>query len=170
MKAVEDTTLTQKLDLLSKEATVSPYHFNKDWIINKGWIVIPVEKGRHLEEGEARNLAQAIQSKGQKYCYAAATEDLGQAHRFHIITASEAGLLEFSDTCAGLNFSLTGEDLSFMIIFTSEDYNLYAGSQEFLEQALGCDISTALKAFQETASDDWWEGRLMKVYMRYWSS
>ncbi len=79
------------------------------------------------------------------------------------------GLLGFSHECAGLNFILVPADLAFALLFTSEDYNLYAGPRNFVECALGTSIASAGSAFQIYADDPWWQGRLLDLH-RYYDS
>jgi len=167
IQAISDPKIVQKLASMIEGMVDKPWHLNSDWIAMKKWVAVPVEKGRHFEEGEAEATAQALQAMGCEECFAIATEPMGEYPHCYRVPATKEGLLDFSSECASLNFVLTPEEQSFAILCTSEDYNVVAGPLAFVERVLGADIQTARRKFLEVASDEWWEGRLLEVARRY---
>lgn len=167
IQALSDTIMIQRLESMIEGLIDKPSHLNTDSIAKKRWVAVPVEKGRHFEEDEVEIISRAIQVLGYTECFAIATELIGEYPRCYRIPMTKEGLIDFSQECAGLNFILVPEDLSFAILCTSEDYNIFAGPLRFVESALGVDLSTARMKFREVASDAWWKGRLLEVANKY---
>lgn len=146
-----------------------PWHLRGDILVQRSWVAVPVEKGPHIEPDAAQRIATTIGQHTNAACYALATEPLGTGPSAYEVQATEDGLLGFSHECAGLNFILVPADLAFALLFTSEDYNLYAGPKNFVEGVLGTSTTSARSAFQAYADDPWWQGRLLDVH-RYYES
>jgi hypothetical protein len=127
---------------------------NLDWVRVQRWTVVPTHRGRHFEADEAARTALAVQHLGAGQIYAICTDGPGVCNYF-ILLPTSAGLTAFDRQGAGRNFLLTSEDLSYVILCTSEDYNLYAGPQGFVEECLGTDVQTARQRFREGATDPW---------------
>jgi hypothetical protein len=151
----------------AKRLVAGPWDLDTEQIARAGWVAVPAEKGRHVEEEEAPALARAMRDAGHEYVYAVATEPMGEHPSAYRVGATAAGLLKFSDECFGLNFVLVPADASFAVLCTTEDYNLYAGPADFVRRALGTEIEAARAAFREYASHEWWEGHMLEVARRY---
>jgi hypothetical protein len=167
IQAVANADVVRQLEAMAAQVFDEPWHLRAAWIIDRGWIVVPVEKGRHFEEDDAARTARAMRGFGYEQCYAVATEPMDDDPHAYSVPATRDGLIDFSRTTAGLNFILIPQDLSFAVLCTSEDYNLYAGSRDFVELALGTDVDSARAQFREIAADEWWQGRLLQVSERY---
>jgi hypothetical protein len=167
IKVVSDPSLIHKLESKLEHVVEKPWHLKEDWIRKNNWAAVPVEKGRHFEEAEAEATSHALRTIGCTECSAIATEPLGESPNCYRIAATKEGLLAFSRECAGLNFALIDENLSFIILCTSEDYNIVAGPSSFVESVLGLDLNTARKRFRDFASDAIWEGQLLATAERY---
>lgn len=167
IQAVSDPHMLQKLAAMIADVTDPPWHLKPEWIVKQGWVAVPVEKGRHFEANEAETVSQALQALGCTECLAIATEPMGEYPHCYRVPCTKEGLLDFSHACAGTNFVLIPEDLSWAILCTSEDYNVFAGPLALVESALGTDISTALARFRAVAADAWWESRLLEVLKKY---
>lgn len=167
IQAVSDPKIIQRLQSTIERLVKKPWHLNTDWIADKKWVAVPVEKGRHFEEEEAKTISHTLLLFGYTECFAIATEPMGNYPRCYLVPPTKEGLIDFSKECAGLNFVLIPENLSFAILCTSENYNIFAGPSDFVEKAVGTDIATARIKFREVASDEWWEGRLLKVARKY---
>jgi len=146
-----------------------PWHLRGETLARRSWVAVPVEKGRHIEPEDTPRIATAIAQYTSAACYALATEPLGAGPTAYEVPATEDGLLDFSHECAGLNFILVPADLTFALLFTSEDYKLYAGPRHFVESVLGASIAAARSAFHIYADDSWWQGRLLDLH-RYYDS
>lgn len=166
-RPVIDQQLIDRLDRLVAPLLERPWQLRGDALARRSWVAVPVEKGRHVEPEAAQRIATAIRQQTSAACYALATEPVGTQPRAFEVPATEDGLLGFSHECAGLNFVLVPADLTFALLFTSEDYNLYAGPTRFVECALGVSIASARSAFQRYADDPWWQGRLLDLHRRY---
>jgi len=162
-----DAAEVQRVKAQVNDLVDAPWHLKTEALARRGWIAVPAEKARHLTEAEARALARTLREDGLEHCYAFATEQTGIHTSVYRVEASVAGLLKFSGECAGLNFIVVPADVSCAVLCTTEDYNVYAGTADFLRRALGTDIDAARTSFLEYASDEWWEGRLLEVAQRY---
>jgi hypothetical protein len=162
-----DQQLIERLAALVAPLLDHPWHLRADALAQRSWLAVPVEKGRHVEPESAQRIAAAIALQTSTACYALATEPTGTQPMAYQVPATDEGLLSFSHECAGLNFILVPTDLTFSLLFTSEDYNLFAGPSLFLERALGTTIASARSAFQRYANDSWWEGRLLALHRYY---
>lgn len=167
IQAVSDPELVQKLQASIEGLVDKPWNFNVQELARRHWLAVPSEKGRHFDDPEAENTAKAMQVLGCRECFAVATEPVGNYPHCYSVPATKEGLRDFSDECAGLNFVLVPGNETFAVLCTSEDYNIHAGPPHFVAQALGADIQTARTRFREFASDEWWQGRLLKVAERY---
>lgn len=167
-RAVTEQKVIERLEASITPLLDGPWHLRPEVLLaRQAWTATPVEKGHHVEPEDAARIAAAIQQETSAPCYALATEPTGSHPRCYEITASEEGLLSFSHECAGLNFILVPADLAFAILFTSEDYNVYAGTRRFVETALGTSLPEARAAFHQYADDPWWEDRMLEVHKRY---
>jgi hypothetical protein len=166
-RSVTDQKLIDRLETNIAPLLDGPWLLRGEALARRLWTAVPVEKGRHVEPKDAQRLASAIRQETPTPCYALATEPTGEQPRAYEVVASENGLLDFSHECAGLNFILVPLNLAFALLFTSEDYNVYAGPRRFVEAALGTSIRNARAAFHQYAADPWWKGRLLKVHQQY---
>jgi hypothetical protein len=166
-RPVTDQKLIDRLETSIAPLLDGSWHFHGETLSRRSWTAVPVEKGRHVEPEDAERISLVIQQETPAPCYALAMEPTGDQPRAYEVTASKDGLLGFSHECAGLNFILVPLDLSFALLFTSEDYNVYAGQKRFVEAVLGTSLPEARAAFHQYADDPWWKGRLLEVYKRY---
>lgn len=168
-RTVTDQKLIDRLETSIALLVEGPWHLRAEQLRQRSWVAMPVAKGRHIEPEDAERLAAVIQRETSAPCYALATEPAGGQPRCYEVVASMDGLLKFSQECAGLNFILIPLDLAFVLLFTSEDYNVYAGPRQFVEAVLGTSSPEARAAFLQYADDPWWKGRLLEVHRRYLS-
>lgn len=164
---VTDLKLIALLEAAVTPLLDGPWHLRVEELARRSWAAVPVEKGRHIEPDAAEPLAAALQQQTSGPCYAVATEPTGQQPRCYLVGTSAEALLSFSHECAGLNFILVPRELGFALLFTSEDYNVYAGPRQFLEAVVAQPLKEARSAFEQYADDPWWEGRLLQVHERY---
>lgn len=167
IQAISDQKIIQRFQSAIERLVEKPWHLNPDWIANKKWIAVPMEKGRHFEEEEAKTISHALLFFGYTECFAIATEPMGDYPHCYLVPPTKEGLLDFSKECAGLNFILVPENMSFAILCTSENYNIFAGPSDFVEKAIGTNIAAARAKFREVASDEWWEGKLLEIAEKY---
>jgi len=168
-RPMTDQQLIDRLVGLVAPLFDQPWHLRGETLAQKAWVAVPVEKGRHIELEDAPRIAAAICRHTSAACYALATEPAGNEPMAYEVPVTENGLLDFSHECFGLNFILVPADLTFALLFTSEDYNLYAGPRNFVESVFGTSIAAAREAFRIYADDPWWQGRLLDVH-RYYDS
>src|SRR4051794_22033910 len=71
---IRDLSIARALQAHTADMLDGPFDLNMEWIKEHGWIVVPVEKGRHFDEAPAARAAQAMQHMGDQQCYAIATE------------------------------------------------------------------------------------------------
>lgn len=166
---ITDQQLIDRLAGLVAPLFDQPWDLRGETLVRKSWVAVPVERGRNIEVEDAPRIATAIRRHTSVACYAVATEPAGDEPMAYEVPVTEDGLLDFSHECFGLNFILMPADLTFALLFTSEDYNLYAGPKDFVESVLGTSIAAAREAFRIYADDPWWQGILLDVH-RYYDS
>lgn len=167
MQVISDNIFVESLHSKAERVVDRPWHLKTEWLREKDWTAVPVEKGRHFEEPDAESVSGALRAIGCAECYAVATESMGEYPSAYRLAPTKEDLLAFSDECAGLNFVLIDKGPSFAILCTSEDYNVVAGPPDFVTTALGMSVEAAREAFRDFASDEWWEGRLLLVAEKY---
>jgi hypothetical protein len=169
LKEVTNSILLQKFSLFVKDFIEEEgWYLRPEAVKSRGWEIVPVEKGRHLEPAEIAILVKGLVKHGYRKCYAPMfIEKIGDDPDCLEVPVTEEGLDEFSRKLAGINIPLISEDCSFILLFTSEEWNLYAGQKSFIEDVLGKTIKEARAEFDEFASDLYWEGRLEKLANRY---
>ena len=164
---VRETQLIEAIDSRLGGLIDPPWHLHLPACQARGWQVVPREKGRHFEEAEAALLVAAALKTNVSRCFARATEPTGELTGCYQFAPLMSGFLAFTDECATLNFAIVPEPFSFLVLCTSEDYNLYAAPLELLEVMLGSNIPDARAKFRAYADDPWWKGRLLAVAKRY---
>jgi len=122
--------------------------FNTEWLMEKGWIVVPVEDVGHFSPEQRDSLVTALNLSGYKDGIAVATEQLGDAPACYRLEISETDLEEFNRECGLFRFLLTNEDRCWAISCT-ESYNLFAGPSELVEAMLGTSIKDAWQRYWE---------------------
>ena len=167
LQPVNDQVLGAELEAAIDAAIERPWHIRPEFAARKNWLVVPVEKGRHFEPDDADRVARAMRSAGASSCFGVATEPTGPDPCCYAVPPSAAALLEFSDIFAGLNAALLPRDVAWLVLCTTEDYNLYAGPEAFVSACLETTVDRARAAFAKVAADPWWEGRLLTVARRY---
>jgi len=167
IQPITDPDEVQRIQSLIEDVIDKPGHFKMERLVNKGWVVVPVESHSHFNEIGAEQLSQAMRSSGYEECFAIATEPLLDFPACFRVNTSKEGLMDFSWKCSHFNFVLIPEDRGVGVLCTVYDYFLVGGKGEFVRKAVGGSIKAAREEFNELASDDWWEGRLLEVARRY---
>jgi hypothetical protein len=80
MKAITETREIEKYKKLVAEMMLADEYeeceFRRDWIVQRGWKVVPVEDGNHFRTWEIVTVIPALQNAGYYNCVAVATEPL----------------------------------------------------------------------------------------------
>ncbi|REJ97675.1 MAG: hypothetical protein DWQ35_01430 [Planctomycetota bacterium] len=147
---------TEMHDLKNKISSIvdSNFRLDADYIQSQQWSAVPVESGSHFDDADMNRLASAIGKSGAQRLNAFLLENIRDVPEHLVLEASVDGLQEFNRTCAHFNFAICPDDLSFLVICTTYDYFVIAGSRDFVESALGTAISTARDRFDDFASDE----------------
>jgi hypothetical protein len=164
---ITDPKEVHRLEFMLQDIIDYPGHIKVDWLIKNEWVAVPVESASHFNKSDAEAISHALQTINCKYCFAVATEPLANFTRCFQVPTTSKSLLAFSWECSHFNFVLIPEHRSFAILCTVYDYYIVAGSTKFVKQAVGGNIETARAKFNEFASDEFWEGRLLEVAQKY---
>lgn len=156
---------------LIEDIVDKPWHLNVQWLASHRWAAVPVESASHFDEKDAELISQAAASMGCSECLAVATEPLENSILCYRIPISQEGFLEFSRETTALNYVLSPEDRSFVVLCTSEDYYIVAGPREFVTKAVGTSIYKARQRFLKFGNDQFWpeseRTRLIAVGQKY---
>jgi hypothetical protein len=164
---VRDTRVIDAIDARLAGMLDPPWHLHLAACQARGWQVVPREKGRHFESNDAALVVAAAAKANTTRCYARAAEPTGEYPGCYQFAPLLGGFLAFADECATLNFAIVPDPFAFLVLCTSEDYNLYAAPVELLEILLGSNVPDARARFRAYAADPWWKGRLAAVAKRY---
>lgn len=150
MKAIMEVKAVEKYVKLAAEMMLTDeyyeFDFRPDWILQRGWKVVPVKNGNHFSNSEIDRIVSALRSAGYQDGIAVATEPMGLLPACFELAITPFDLQEFNENCGLLRFLLTEETRSWAIS-CSEFYNLFAGEQFILEAMLGIPIEEARKRF-----------------------
>jgi hypothetical protein len=164
LKPLVDAALVDSLRAKFAEFIDEAFIIKPAELKRRRWFAVPEEKGRHIEPEAAPRLALAMAHSGVPPFFALATEPTGTEPSAFLVEASAASLSAFSYECAGVNFLITSGEVGFVLLFTSEDYNMYLGPRAFVAKALGTSIAEGMQSFLAYADCPTWGGRLMEVY------
>jgi hypothetical protein len=153
---VTDAASLQKARALLDGIVKNRHDLHVEWLANKAWVAVPVESASHFDGDDARRLAAALAEANIQECFAVATEELKGSHICYRVPATVDGLLAFSWECGSFNFALVSHDRSFVVLCTSDDYFLVAGSMAFVSRAVGGDLARARASFEQFAQDASW--------------
>lgn len=81
MKAITEPRAVEKYKRLAGEMMLPDEYreseFRPEWIVQRGWKVVPVEDGNHFRPWEIDRIVPALQEAGYHDCVAVATEPMG---------------------------------------------------------------------------------------------
>jgi hypothetical protein len=112
------------------------------------WVAVPTQNSCHLNKGDRERLAVTYADVRQDAIWAVAMEELLQEPRVYRVRATEEGFAEFSYRCGLFNYALCSQDLSSLVICTTDDYTVYAGSPEFVGRATGGSVQEMFEGFR----------------------
>jgi hypothetical protein len=123
------------------------YDFNSEWILERGWCVVPVEDRGHFADEEIRRIASALNAAGFTSCFAIGAPELpAEFANAYELSISEEDFEAFNAEFGVLRVLLTETDLSWAIS-CNEWFNLFAGPERLVEQMLGASIDGARRDF-----------------------
>ena len=150
MKLILEPQAVEKYTALAAEMMLPDEYeeckFRPDWILRRGWKVVPVEDGNHFRPWEIDRIIPALLNAGHHECRAIATEPLEPFPSCFQLAISPADFLTFNSECGLFRFLLTDETRSWAIS-CNELYNLFAGERSLVEAMLGTTIEEARKRF-----------------------
>jgi hypothetical protein len=117
-------------------------------LIRRGdWVAVPTQNSCHLSQYDCERLVEAYRSVGQEAVWAVALEDLGPESLVYRVETTEEGLWEFSHKCGLFNYTLCSRDMSSLVVCTTGDYSVYAGSPQFVGRATGGSLQEVFERF-----------------------
>jgi hypothetical protein len=150
MKVITEIRAVEKyMKLAAEMMSAEEYYefdFRPNWILQRGWKVVPVKNGNHFSDSEIDRIVPALHSAGYHHGIAVASEPMGLLPTCFELAMTPFDLQEFNEKCGRLRFLLTEETMSWAIS-CSEFYNLFAGEQFIVEAMLGMPIEEARKRF-----------------------
>ncbi len=171
MVVIEDLNLINCLISSLENIIEKPIHLNSDWALSHNWSIVPTESASHFNEITATQLANAVTDFGYNQLFAVITENVKNYPPCFQVSATTEDLLNFSWECGFLNYVLFPSDKSFIILCTINDYQVVAGSSEFVKAAVSMDVIAAKEAFKVMALDSsqpvWQKKIFMEVLRRY---
>jgi len=138
-EAVTDTLTAERLALRGKELV---YATDKLQFLLKrvpGRVAAVAESGSRLT---ATNIERLVEAFGdQEEAFAVGLEKLRYVAPVFRMRPSEAGFEGFNHACSHYNYSICAGDFSAVVVCSTGDFFVYAGSPRFVRSALGQDLS-----------------------------
>jgi hypothetical protein len=160
--AVSDAALADELlQVLGKNVRRSPGGMF-ELLRARGRHALPAISSAHFGREDEARIAEAFQHEQHGQVYALALEPLKNHERVFFASSTSDGLREFQRTCSHFNYALSAPDASAMVICTTDDYLVYAGSRPFVERCAGAGEAAALQSFREYADDPMWPQNLRR--------
>ncbi len=158
----------ERYQRLAHDITDGPVQLRQEWIVDNDLAVAPIDSGTLSSLIGHTWVRTAMARVGYTVCVAVSTE----SNECYYVPMTLEGLISFRRECGGLNYVLVSEDGKLAILYTSEDYDLIAGPQDFVVAAVGSTIPAAYSTFRRCYADDqsWGEGQrklLLSVADRY---
>jgi hypothetical protein len=107
IRPINDQVEIEQLKRLKDGLVEAQAHLRADWLVNKGWVGVPVESAGHFDQADVRLLSRVFEDVNIERLVAIATEPLNESPNCLLLETSEAGLMEFSSECSHFNFLLT---------------------------------------------------------------
>lgn len=152
---VVDPTLTTKLRAYVALVLERPGFLSRAWMRERNYLAVPVESGMHFTDQDIANILVACRKLGLETAYATAAEELWEFPPFWRLSLDEHGLNRFNFECASLNFMVAPEGLEFVLLCTSDDYFIVAGTRSFVEVVTGTSLEEADRRFRDYAEVAW---------------
>jgi hypothetical protein len=165
--AITDELEVETIDRLTAGLVEKPAHLSGAWLLSNRWRVVPVLSGGHFIDSQAEHLSNALRAIQCFNIFGIATEKVNDCAFVFSLQSSKSDLLGFSEKCGFLNAVLVPSDRVLAVLCTVYDYYLVAGAPDFVQSAVGGDIESAWRAFEEEALDPSWDGYLQKIVDRY---
>jgi hypothetical protein len=149
MKAIMEAQAVEKYKSLVVEMILADDYgsqFRSDWILQRGWKVVPVEDGNHFRPWEIDRIVPVLLNAGYRDCLAIATEPLDPFPSCFQLAITPDDFRAFNGECGLFRFLLTRETRSWAIS-CNELYNLFAGEKPLVEAMLGISIDEARQRF-----------------------
>jgi len=162
---VKSKGLIDRMRALRDEVVDDVWSLDIKYLESKQWTVVPIDNGTHSSEYGVRWVARAIRKFHVRRLMAISTEE--QMDDCYLFPASIKGIESFIHTSYGLNFLLFPSDLSFVILYTSEDHNVVAGPKGFVEIATGNSIEVAWNTFLKYAKDPEWGDEHRSMMLKF---
>jgi hypothetical protein len=149
MKAIIEAQAVEKYKSLANEMILADDYssgFRSNWILQRGWKVVPVEDGNHFRPWEIDRIVPVLLKAGYDKCLAIATEPLDPFPSCFQLAVTPDDFRAFNGECGLFRFLLTEETRSWAIS-CNELYNLFAGEKSLMEAMLDIPIDEARKRF-----------------------
>lgn len=113
----------------------------------KEWIAVPAESSCHLNVCDQERLARTYRDTGSQTVWAVRLEDILLEPLAYQVQTTIDGLHAFNRACAQFNYCLCDPEYSSLVICTTDDYLVFAGTPEFVRAACGVHEAEAFVAF-----------------------
>jgi hypothetical protein len=151
MNAITEQVEIEKYHSLVAGMMVDAIQFDPDWILRKGWKVVPVESGMRFSEQDIQKIVPVLRKAGFVECLAVATEPLDPMPSCYRMSITETEFDEFNRICGLFRFLITDESRAWGVSCT-EWYNLFAGPPDMLTAMLGKPIDEAREEYLNFAT------------------
>jgi hypothetical protein len=150
---IGDDVLNRQLSTAVNSMLEDFWFFDVVAVKQRGWIVVGTGNFdlEHYDEHTASQLAGVFKSAQVDKLFGNIVDK--RTNNLYMIHPSMEGLMQFSWEAYGMNAIVFPPDFGFMFLFTSEEFNLYAGGRDFVERCLGVNAEQAYKDYQAYSAE-----------------
>lgn len=117
-------------------------------------IAAPGISNAHFSPQDEGRIAEAFRKHASAVFYAVVMEPLRRPVPVFRGSASRAGMHAFQKSCAHFNYVVRAPDISALVICSTDDFLVYAGSSAFVETCAGGSVAASVRSFLDYANDN----------------
>lgn len=117
---------------------------------------LPAASRSHFGPADETRIAESFQIEHHCLLYAVPLEPCPDQWPVYSMPATAEGLQGFQRACAHFNYALCTPDALSLVLCSTDDFLVYAGTRTFVERCVGADEASAFNAFFEYAADPSW--------------
>jgi hypothetical protein len=142
----------------------SPSLLKQGWLREKAWVAVPIEQRAYVSLVELERLVKATKSSNWSTLMVLfPTNPLAQITKLTVPSSLEA--LYEATKKPTTSLMITTVKIEFVYHKTDEDFTLFAGARDFVEEALGATLASAFADWESFSKHPCWNTKERDVYL-----
>jgi hypothetical protein len=135
---------------------------NISLVKQKGWIAVPAQRYSHIILMDQEQLQRTFLARGYRKLLAVALDPMGTYPSVYVLPPTTKGIEAFHREWFSFNCTLFAGQPDWVIISTDSEFDVVAGSAEFVRQLLNCALNEAFLRFQAFVTNHPMEEQMRK--------